>query len=127
MQPPKPTQLPPDPAAAYTRFGHFSGFRFDRVQLKKGAYSPIGHGELEFEQQQLRKRTIEILSGDKSLKMDVTGFPINEDILKSQLELQAKLAAALEGRGRLAVEVISEHAQQGTAADAEPATRDRRG
>jgi len=99
------------------------GFRFDRVQLKKGAYSPIGHGELEFEQQQLRKRTIEVLSGEKPLKMDVTGFPLNEDILKSQLELQAKLAAALEGKGRLAVEVVSKSAQQGAAADAKPAPR----
>lgn len=99
------------------------GFRFDRVQLKKGAYSPIGHGELEFEQQQLRKRTIEILSGKQSLKMDVTSFPLNEDVLKSRLELQAKLAAALEGRGRLAVEVVPKNAQQGAATDPKTAER----
>jgi len=99
------------------------GFRFDRVKLKKGVYSPIGHGELEFEQQQLRKRTIEVLSGEKSLKLDVTGFPLNEDVLKLQLELQAKLLAALEGHGRLAVEVVSKSAEQIAAADRHPATR----
>lgn len=99
------------------------GFCFDRVQLKKGAYSPVSHGELEFEQQQLRKRTIEILSGEKSLKMDITGFPLNENVLKSQLELQAKFAAALEGSGRLAVELVSSNGQQGASVDAGPATR----
>lgn len=44
--------------------------------------------------------------------------------LKSQLELQAKLAAALEGRGRLSVEVVSEPgAQPGAPGDAPQAAR----
>jgi hypothetical protein len=94
------------------------GFRFDRVQLKKGAYSPIAHGEFEFEQQQLRKLAIDLLSGEQPLRMEVTGFPINKEALKSQLDLQAKLAAALEGRGRLSVEVVPEvSAQQGAPGD----------
>jgi hypothetical protein len=88
------------------------GFRFDRVQLKKGAYSPIAHGEFEFEQQQLRKLAIDLLSGEQPLRMEVTGFPINKEALKSQLDLQAKLAAALEGRGRLSVEVVPEVSAQ---------------
>lgn len=91
------------------------GYRFDRVQLKKGAYSPIAHGELETEQQQVRKLAIELLSGVHPLKMEVTGFPIHEEALKSQLSLQAKLAAALEGRGQLSVEIVPEAGvQQGT-------------
>jgi len=95
------------------------GYRFDRVQLKKGAYSPIAHGELEFEQQRVRKLAIDLLSGVHPLKMEVTGFPIDPAALKSQLELQAKLAAALDGRGRLSVEVIPESgAQPGAAGDA---------
>lgn len=93
------------------------GFRFDRVQLNKGAYSPVGHGELEFEQQQLRKRALEVFSGEKSLKMNVTGFPLNEEALRLQLELQEKLAAALEGRGRLAVEVVSQNTKQGASGE----------
>lgn len=88
------------------------GYRFDRVQLKKGAYSPIAHGELELEQQQVRKLAIDLLSGAHPLKMEVTGIPIHEEALKSQLELQAKLVAALEGRGRLSVEVVPEAGAQ---------------
>jgi hypothetical protein len=94
------------------------GYRFDRVQLKKGGYSPIAHGELEFEQQQVRKLAIDLLSGANPLKMEVTGFPIDPAALKSQLELQAKLAAALEGRGRLSVEVVSEPGALGDAPQA---------
>lgn len=86
------------------------GYRFDRVQLKKGAYSPIAHGELELEQQRIRELAIDILSGTHPLKMEVTGLPIHEGALKSQLELQEKLAAALEGRGRLSVQVVPEAA-----------------
>lgn len=100
------------------------GFRFDRVQLKKGAYSPVAHGELELEQQQLRKLAIGLLSGQYPLKMEVTDLPIHEDALKSQLDLQAKLAAALEGRGRLTVEVVPEKsAQQDAPGDSHKAVR----
>ena len=49
--------------------------------------------------------------------MEVTDFPIHEGALKSQLELQAKLVAALDGYGRLSVEVVPEpDAQKGAQA-----------
>lgn len=81
------------------------GYKFDRVQLKRGAYSPIAHGELEDQQRAIRNLTIGVLSGDLPLKMEVTSLPIHEEALKSQLELQSKLSSALEGRGALTVEV----------------------
>ncbi len=79
------------------------GYKFDRVQLKKGSYSPIAHGELENQQSTLRKLTIGVLSGDLPLKMDITSFPVHDEALKSQLELQSKLSSALDGRGALTV------------------------
>lgn len=81
------------------------GFRFDRVQLKRGAYSPVAHGELEREQQQLRKHAIDVLSGMSPVKVEVTGFSLDEHMVASQVELQQKLAAALEGRGQLSVRI----------------------
>ena len=53
------------------------GYNFDRVQLKKGAYSPIAHGELKEQQSALRSLAIEVLSGNIPLKMDVMRRPIN--------------------------------------------------
>jgi hypothetical protein len=81
------------------------GFKFDRVQLKKGSYTPIAHGNLEYEQNAIRKLALKLLSGESSLKMDVASFPIDDEALKTQLELQRKLAAALDGDGALRVEV----------------------
>ena len=94
------------------------GYRFDRVKLRKGSYSPIAHEELELDQQQIRKKTIELLSGSRPLKMEITEFPVHEKALKSQLELQEKLAAALDGHGQLSVKVVPEaDAQQGAQTD----------
>ena len=49
-------------------------YQFDRVQLKKGAYSPQAHGDLEHEQNTVRKLVLKVLSGEKALKMDVASF-----------------------------------------------------
>jgi hypothetical protein len=81
------------------------GYKFDRVQLKKGSYSPIAHGELEDQQRALRKLAIDVLGGDTSLKMEVTSFPIHDEALKAQLELHSKLSSALDGSGALTVAI----------------------
>jgi hypothetical protein len=51
------------------------GFSFDRVQLKKGAYSPIAHGDVEMEQTVIRRCLVKLLSGNSALKMDVVNLP----------------------------------------------------
>lgn len=48
------------------------------MQLKKGAYSPVAHGELEFEQNTIRKLVLKLLAGESALKMDVASFPADE-------------------------------------------------
>ncbi|AFN77563.1 hypothetical protein PSJM300_07445 [Stutzerimonas stutzeri DSM 10701] len=81
------------------------GYKFDRVQLKKGAYSPIAHGELEEQQQTIRRLAIGILSGELPLKMDVTSLPMDEEIMKSQAQISSKLAAAFSDEGALIVDI----------------------
>jgi hypothetical protein len=85
-------------------------FKFDRVQLKKGAYSPIAHGDLEHEQTQVRKLALKLLSGESALKMDVTSFPMNEDIANAQAALQKAMNEAFAGRGALNVIVKNDGA-----------------
>lgn len=46
-------------------------FSFDRVQLKKGSYSPIAHSDLEAEQMRLRRAMIDVLEGNECLKMNI--------------------------------------------------------
>lgn len=81
------------------------GFSFDRVELGKGAYSPIAHGELESEQAELRRRAIQVLGGEIPISMAVESLPVDPDTLKNQLELQKQLLAALSNQGALTVTV----------------------
>lgn len=80
-------------------------FKFDRVQLKKGVYSPQAHGELEREQIAARKLALEVLGGQRAIKMDVASFPADEAAIKAQTELHAALAQALAGKGALTVTI----------------------
>lgn len=84
------------------------GYSFDRVQLKKGAYSPVAHGNLELEQNALRRLAIRVLSGELPMKMDVTGFPVHEEALATQMALSQKLGEALDGKRALTVTVTTE-------------------
>lgn len=80
------------------------GFRFDRVQLKKGAYSPIAHGDLEFEQSAMRKLALRVLAGENALKMNVVSLPIDDAAVKAQDELRTKLMSVLDGEAALTVQ-----------------------
>jgi hypothetical protein len=81
------------------------GFKFDRVQLKKGAYQPIAHNTETEEQQQLRRAAIAVLDGTQSLKMDIAKFPVNEAATKTLTELHGRLNEALDGKRSLRVNV----------------------
>jgi hypothetical protein len=78
-------------------------YKFDRVQLKKGVYSPQAHGDLERQQIAARKLGLEVLAGTRAIKMDVASFPVDEEALKAQTELNKALAQALAGKGALTV------------------------
>jgi hypothetical protein len=80
-------------------------FKFDRVQLKTSGYSPIAHGELEYEQNAVRKLALELLAGKRALKMDVASFPADEEALRAQANVNKALGDALAGKGALTVQV----------------------
>jgi len=51
------------------------GFKFDRLSLKRSAYSPQAHGEIEQDQKSLRKLAIQFLAGQSTVRTTVTGPP----------------------------------------------------
>lgn len=51
------------------------GYRFDKVLLKRGAYTPIGYGETEFDQYIIRKGTANLFLGLKSLPVSIVEAP----------------------------------------------------
>lgn len=85
------------------------GYSFDRVQLKRGSYSPIAHGDLEQEQTALRRAALRAFTGEATLKMEVTGLPVNATAAMEYQEAIRKLNAALRD-GALQVQVTPERA-----------------
>lgn len=72
------------------------GYCFDRVQLKRGAYTPVAHEELEMEQRALRKALLSGFSGESPLKMEVVRVPVNEKAAEEYNLNIERIAVALE-------------------------------
>jgi hypothetical protein len=81
------------------------GFEFDKVQLKKGIYSPQAHGDTEEAQLQIRDSLVKILSGKQSFPMAVTHFPVSQEALDLQTQVQTAMLASLSGEKPLRVSV----------------------
>ena len=47
------------------------GYGFDKVQLKKGAYTPQGYADFELENSLLRRGTIDMLYGKRPLPVEL--------------------------------------------------------
>ncbi len=88
------------------------GYKFARVQLKKGAYSPVAHGNLELELGILRQLALRVLSGQQAIKMDVSSFPVDETARNVQVEMHKKILETMEARGSLPTE--TKHDNQST-------------
>ena len=72
------------------------GYSFDRVQLKRGAYTPVAHEELESDHRALRKATIGALSGAVPIRMEVVAMPVNEKVASQYQNNMERIANALE-------------------------------
>jgi hypothetical protein len=82
------------------------GYEFDRVQLKRGSYSPIAHGQLEDEQAELRRAALSVFTGKSSIQMNVVGFPVDPAALEANKIAIQNLGKALE-TGVLRVDISS--------------------
>jgi hypothetical protein len=51
------------------------GYEFDRVQISKGGYSPMAHGDVEMESKLVRRMAIRVMGGELPLKIQVTAPP----------------------------------------------------
>ena len=47
--------------------GNFLGFTFDRVAIRRNIYSPVAHGQIEEDQQLIRKGVVDLLTGKRAL------------------------------------------------------------
>ena len=80
------------------------GYPFDRVELKRGIYSPKAHGEAELEQRIILRGLVELFTGRQPLSMKVTDFPVSQEALAAQTEYHRAMAEALR-EGRVVVQI----------------------
>jgi hypothetical protein len=72
------------------------GLAFDRVLLKRGAYTPVAHEQLELEQQALRTALLQGLSGESPFSLKVVQMPVNQELADEYRDNMKRIAAALE-------------------------------
>jgi hypothetical protein len=51
------------------------GYDFDKVHIRRGIYSPLGHLQDELEGQGIRRGLLQVLSGERALPMNVVSLP----------------------------------------------------
>ncbi len=79
-----------------------TGYSFDDVQLSKGAYSPVAHGNLEVKQQKFLDNALAVVEGKQAIRMDVTSFPVDEKAAQTHKTMVEQIVAATAD-GRLKV------------------------
>jgi hypothetical protein len=83
-------------------------YRFTKPQIQRGIYTQRAQSIADVEQQAIRRGAAMVLSGKQPLKMEVTGFPVSEDALKLQKEVQEAFLDTLQKQRVLSVRIVSE-------------------
>jgi hypothetical protein len=66
-------------------------YEFDRDELRSGSYSPEAHGNVEMQQDAIRRLTLEVLEGKKHVPMDVKSWPVDPTATDQQRNVQNEL------------------------------------
>jgi hypothetical protein len=80
------------------------GYEFDKVQLRRGAYSPVFQERMEDQQNRLREALLAVFEGEKSLRMDVVKFPVNDAAAEAHRKMITQIVESTEG-GQLKVKI----------------------
>ena len=83
-----------------TKMADSLGYHFPELLIKKGAYTPQWHGDLEQHQMTILRGLAEIMLGLRSLPTKVTEFPVNEEankVLMRFLQGKQPLPFRMEG------------------------------
>ena len=83
--------------------GRELGYSFNTVELKRGGYFPQLHFDEASDNHEIRKGIVGVLRGKLSVPMNVVGFPVSEEALAKQSEVQQALLKTLSGEVPLKV------------------------
>ncbi len=83
--------------ALLLKMGEHLDYGFDAVELEREVYSPVAHGQVEKEQNAIREGLAALLSGERSLPLDVKAWPTDAESIARHQALQEALLAWLKG------------------------------
>jgi hypothetical protein len=99
-------------AALLKAMGSCFGYDFDKVQLKKGIYSPEGHARYQDEQRLLRFLGLEVLSGRKPLRTLTSIIPAKKEAVASGQEQQKTSPDIMHGEKDFTMPIKKDNAGQ---------------
>ena len=77
------------------KLGVALGYSFTKLELKKEVYSPVGHADLEHEQEIIRKGMTAIFKGDAAFPLDIKSMPVTPEAAEKQQQLADLLTSWL--------------------------------
>lgn len=84
------------------------GYKLNKVEIKNEVYSPRKHGDIETDQDVIRRGLAQLLSGQIALPMDVKSFPTDPAAIAEQQAIRDALQKVLDGSAPLAVKIQTE-------------------
>lgn len=73
-----------------------TGYDFKREELQSGSYAPQAHGQIEEEEDELRRKQLDLLRGNLALPLEIKAMPRDEQALSAMLDMQNRMVLALE-------------------------------
>lgn len=83
--------------------GKALGYDFNKVQLKRGVYYPQGHADDASARANIRDNLVKVLKGEQPIHMAVVHFPVSEEAMNKQKDVQSALLKTLSGEMPLKV------------------------
>ncbi len=74
------------------------GYSFYDEELKKEIYSPMLYHNIQSDNEDIRTGVAKILRGERSLPMEVTSFPVDNDLLEIQKKIQSEVLEIVKSR-----------------------------
>lgn len=88
-------------------------YKFEKTHIRKSVYSPVAHGNLEQDNDIIRKGLVDMFS--KKFAIPVVTFPANKQEADEQAALRQQLAKLLSGETAYKVVIVNPEALDGNA------------
>jgi hypothetical protein len=93
-----------------------TNYDFDRATVTAGVYNPVAHGNIEADNESIRKSLVQVLRGTQALSLDVKSLPVDPQFVESQQAWQLAVTTLLqEILAQIQVDQASEEGNDTTA------------